>query len=557
MTRKHFSTLSFRLTPLRCVFSYLTLSCCLLSSQAVATEQALRYGIKNGDTLISIAAEYLIKPNAWQRLQTLNRIADPKRLVPGSTLRIPVSLLRRDAAAAQVIYIRGSATFTPRGAARQALQKETQLKTGDSIETGPDSNVSLRFVDGTRLLLAPNSHITLSEMILFGKTGIAQTLLELHRGQVETQAAKQVQPAARYEIKSRALNLAVRGTDFRVSAEDTTAAITRSEVLEGGVEASGTARAVNVPAGFGTLAAAGEKPRPPIKLAAAPQLAAAPVRVERLPLNFKWEATPGIVRYRAQIFSGKAFDQLELDAVFQSNAAKWADLPDGSYQLRVRAIDADGLEGLNSKHMFVLKARPEPPFIIGPADGAKVYGPQAVFSWSGVNVAQHYHFQLSAQADFSQLLLDLPKHSSTSHTQDLKPGRYYWRIASVAAGNDHGPFSDLQSFTQKKIPESPALEPPQVSDKELLIRWRAGEAGSTYRLQFSRDENFNNISKELVLDSHLAKLENPAAGTHFARIQTIDSEGFAGPYGATQKLEVPAAPSKPWWLLLLLIPLAF
>jgi len=557
MTKKNFAILSSRRGFLSRVCAYLALSGSLFPSHAAAAEQEWRYGIKSGDTLINIAAEYLIKPNAWQRLQTLNRIADPKRLVPGSTLRIPVSLLRRDVAAAQVIYIRGTAIFTPRGAARQALQKETQLKTGDSIETGPDSNVSLRFVDGTRLLLAPNSRITLNEMILFGKTGMAQTLLELHRGQVETQAAKQERPAARYEIKSFALNLAVRGTDFRVSTEDTATATTRSEVLEGGVEASGTASAVKVPAGFGTFAAAGEKPRSPIKLTPPPLLAAAPARVERLPLHFKWAAVPGIERYRAQIFSGKAFDQLELDAVFQGNAAKWADIPDGSYQLRVRAIDTDGLEGLNRDHVFILKARPEPPFVIGPADGAKVYGPQTAFSWSGVNIAQHYHFQLSAQADFSQLLLDLPKLSSTSHTQGLKLGRYYWRIASVAVDNDHGPFSDPQSFTQKKIPESPALEPPQVSDKELLIRWRAGEAGSTYRIQFSRDENFNSISKELVLESNWVKLENPAAGTHFARIQTIDSDGFAGPYGATQKLEVPAAPSKPWWLLLLLIPLVF
>ena len=87
------------------------------------------------------------------------------------------------------------------------MQKETQLKTGDSIETGPDSNVSLRFVDGTRLLLAPNSRITLSEMILFGKIGMAQTLLELHRGQVETHAAKWVDlPDDTYQLRVRAIN---------------------------------------------------------------------------------------------------------------------------------------------------------------------------------------------------------------------------------------------------------------------------------------------------------------------------------------------------------------
>lgn len=540
------------------VCAYFVAAYLLLMAPPASAEPEWRYGIKSGDTLISIANVYLVKPHAWTRLQSLNHIADPKRLVPGAQLRIPVSLLRQDAAAAQVILLRGKATHTPLGAATQPLLKETQLQAGDTLETGPESTVSLRFVDGTRLLLAPNSRITLSKMILFGKTGMAQTLLELQRGHVETQAAKQQKPAARYEIKSRALNLTVRGTEFRAHAEDNDQATTRSEVLEGGVQASNPQHdSVIVPAGFGTLAAAGAKPKQPIKLTAAPSLAHAPTRVERLPLSFPWPAQPGIERYHAQIFSGPALDNLELDNEFQGTSAKWVDLPDGRYQLRVRAIDSNGLEGLNALHVFVLKARPEPPFIVAPAAEQKVYGPQAVFSWSKVSVAEQYHFQLSTHTDFAKLLADLPTHSTTSYAHDLAPGRYFWRIASVAANNDHGPFSDVQGFTQKKIPDSPALEPPQISDKELVIRWRTAEAGSTYRLQLARDANFSSGVQEHVLAQNLAKIENPTPGTNYFRIQTIDSDGFAGPYGATQQLEIPVPPSKPWWLLLLLIPLAF
>ena len=538
---------------------YLSLCVLLLLAFPASAEPMWRYGIKSGDTLIGIAAEYLSKPKAWPRLQTLNRITDPKRLVPGAQLLIPVALLRQNAVAAQVIHLRGKATHTPSCAAPQPLLSDVPLQVGDTIETGPDSSVSMRFVDGTRLLLAPNSRIVLSQMILFGKTGMAQTILGLQRGHVETQAAKQQQPAARYEIKTRALNLTVRGTEFHTHVEDNVQATTRIAVLEGGVQASNPQHKrnhVTVPAGFGTSAAVGAKPSKPIKLTAAPNLAHAPTRIERLPLSFPWPAQPGIERYRAQVFSGSAFDILELDSAFQGHAAKWEDLPDGRYQLRVRAIDAQGLEGLTAKHVFVLKARPEPPFIVGPAPAQKVYGPKTTFSWSKVNVAEHYHFQLSTQADFTQTLVNLPTLAAVSSTHDLAPGRYYWRIASIAIGNDHGPFSDVQSFTQKKIPESPVLEPPQISDKELVIRWRAAEAGSTYRLQFARDAAFSSDVQEQVLDQNIAKLDQPKPGLHFFRIQTIDSDGFAGPYGAAHQLEVPAPPSQPWWLFLLLIPLA-
>ena len=37
------------------------------------------------------------------------------------------------------------------------------------------------------------------------------------------------------------------------------------------------------------------------------------------------------------------------------------------------------------------------------------------------------------------------------------------------------------------------------------------------------------------------------------RVRATDPDGFVGPWTATQTIEVP--PGKPWWLLLLLIPL--
>jgi hypothetical protein len=46
------------------------------------------------------------------------------------------------------------------------------------------------------------------------------------------------------------------------------------------------------------------------------------------------------------------------------------DLPDGDQHVRVRAIDARGLEGLNADRAFTLSARPEPPLLSQPASVA-------------------------------------------------------------------------------------------------------------------------------------------------------------------------------------------
>jgi len=88
-----------------------------------------------------------------------------------------------------------------------------------------------------------------------------------------------------------------------------------------------------------------------------------------------------------------------MDGVFAGPAAKWADLPDGRYVLRVRAIDAGGLEGVNAERAFTLKARPEPPFVSAPLSGHKVYGPEARLRWSASSSAQSYRLQLSPKPE--------------------------------------------------------------------------------------------------------------------------------------------------------------
>ncbi|GBL47406.1 hypothetical protein SFMTTN_3245 [Sulfuriferula multivorans] len=55
-----------------------------LGMPALAAGEVWVYGVKPGDTLIGVATAYLTHPNDWPKLQILNKISNPKRLVPGS-----------------------------------------------------------------------------------------------------------------------------------------------------------------------------------------------------------------------------------------------------------------------------------------------------------------------------------------------------------------------------------------------------------------------------------------------------------------------------------------
>jgi Tfp pilus assembly protein PilX len=536
------------LCPLRYVI-VIVLSLQFVNSAAAAEPEWL-YTVNPGDTLIGVAVNYLANPNDWRQLQILNDVTEPRRLMPGTKLRLPVALLKREAVIAEVIHVHGKVTHTSKNDHPQNLIAGARLEVGDIIETSANASVSMRFVDGSRLLLTQNTQVNLAKMMLFGKTGMAKTIIELNRGSLDNHIAEQQKPAARYEIKSPALNLVVRGTQFRAHVSDIDH-VSRSEVLDGAMEASGTrGETVTILAGFGTLAAPGESPRAPQALSVAPDLSSVPSLLQRVPLRFEWPATVGAERYHAQVFADRSFEQLLLDGVFQDNAANWSDLPDGRYVLRVRSIDNNGLEGANADREFMLKTHPESPSISAPQNGQKVYGSQATLRWSASNAVQVYHVQLAAKPDFSELLVDLPEQVNNEYAVSLAPGQYYWRIASVAAGQDQGPFSDVQSFIQHKAPpDPPSLSAPQNGQKvygsQATLRWSASNAVQVYHVQLAANQDFSELLVDLPEQVDNEYVVSLAPGQYYWRIAAVAAGQNQGPFSDVQSFTQHKAPPEP------------
>lgn len=530
----------------------------LLASQAVrADDEEWLLTVQPGDTLMKLGYTYLQQRSDWPTLRKLNKIANPRRLQPGSRLRIPIPLLKRQVVLAEVIRAKGDVRARlSTGGDEIGLAPGSTLREADQILTGPNSNLTLSFVDGSRLLVLENSQLTLETLRVYGKSGVSDTRVRLQKGQLDTQVNKLKGPSARYQITTPALVLGVRGTSFRVAADDQDGT-SRSEVMEGLVSADDSGTELSIPAGYGALASAEKPAATAIKLLPAPDLSQSPDRLQRVPLRFNWQPLENAVGYHAQVFADTNFEQLLHDGVFRQPEAKFADLPDGNFIMRVRAVDQTGLEGLNAVRPFTLKARPEPPFLSLPAQGEKRYGEQVEFQWSKANEAQAYLFQLAQQADFAAPVVTLTDLKQTGVSQKLAPGEYFWRLASIRNGNDQGPFSDSASFSLRAIPESPKLEKPKVDNKQLRFQWPAGLQAQKYQFQFARDAGFSNILIDQLVDKPEITLARPAGGTYFMHARSIDSDGFAGPYGAPQEIKVPHR--IPWAVILLVLalPLAF
>ncbi|OGB06479.1 MAG: hypothetical protein A3E25_00425 [Burkholderiales bacterium RIFCSPHIGHO2_12_FULL_69_20] len=512
------------------------------------------YVVVRGDTLIGVTARYLAPPHGWRDLQRHNHVKRPRRLMPGSTLRIPEAWLGRTATVAEVMFLQGDATVRSNAQAAWApLGVGSTLAAGSQLRTGADASLTLRFADGSRLLVVPGTELAIEQLFNLGPRAQPHIRLRLDRGNVDAQVQPLPARPPRFEIRTPALNLGVRGTEFRARVEAVGGA-SRAEVLSGLVAAAGGRVEQALATGFGLLARPGEPPGAPRRLMAAPQLQGLPARVERLPLALAWTPLDGATAYRAQVFAaddqGLRLDPLHLDGRFDAAQAKWADLPDGRYLLRVRAVDALGLEGADALQAFTVKARPEPPFTRQPAAGAQVVGEQARLVWAASTAAMRYRLQVGGSPDFVAPLLDRADLRAPEFTLALPPGAYHWRVASIVGDSDQGPFGDAQSFTQRGLPTSPVMSPPQVHEGGLLFRWPAPAAGQRVQFQFAADAGFEQVLLDQVTTAAEVTVPTPAPGHYHLRARTIDADGVVGPFGATQQVQVPEPP-RSWWPLLL------
>jgi len=520
-------------------------------------ERTWLYNVVTGDSLIRISYEYLRPGLAWQRLQQLNRVSDPYRLLPGTRLCIPVAWLRADASVAEVVHVQGDARVARGGTAAVGAAVGQQLNAGDQVLTGGEpSSLTLRLADGTRLMVIPGSRVLIEQLLMRGRSGAVDTRLRIEQGGADSRVPAVPGHAPRYRIDTPAMNLGVRGTEFRVRTGEPGGG-TRLEVLDGAVAAEAQRKQARVvPAGFGTVADVAGSIGTPQALMAAPELGAEPRRLERVPLRLSWPPVAGASGYRAQVVAEGTVDHLLLDGRFAEPAARWADLPDGRYVFRVRAADAQGLEGRDSSVVLVLKARPEPPFAAEPRADSVIHDEQVTFRWARSPLAAHYRLQVSTTADFSAPVVDLDGLTAPEQVLPLPLGRYHWRLASVAPGPDPGPWGDAQMFSRlakpAPAPPSPTSAPPAVEPRGLVFRWQAS-AGASYQYQIARDAQFEQIVRDDRTTGAEAVMTDPAAGTYYLRVRTIDADGFVGPFGGWQQLDVPRRFQA--WLLLLLLPL--
>jgi len=355
---------NFSLLKLALRWALLAALCALAPASSVASDSAgpdFQLTVQQGDTLSGLGKRWLADPKRWPELQKHNKIPDPNRLVPGSILLIPASLLRDAPGEVTVSNVSGQAH---KADGTQVVTGE-RLREGATIKTAEDGYVTIQLVDGSTLRLQSKSDLKIERARRVPGSDATEARFQMQAGQAEARFKPATPTGSRFEIRTGFASAAVRGTEFRVSAG---AGGTRTEVTEGTIAFAGLppnagpaapADAVAVPEGYGSLVDESRKPIPPVRLLAAPALPQEPVFQRAPSLRLGFPPLEGAVRYRARLAADADFQRMMGETLNAEPEASFSGLAAGSYVLKVRAIDQFGLEGRDA--MVLIGILPETP----------------------------------------------------------------------------------------------------------------------------------------------------------------------------------------------------
>ncbi len=380
----------------------------------------INYSAKSGDTLIDIGKRYLNSPSAYRTVQQQNRIADPRLLPVGKVIRIARSLLKYQAVTAKVISVRGNVMI---GAAPASAGQN--VGEGVTLRTAASSFITLSLPNGSRVSLPSNSDLRIRLLRTYTLGGALDYDFDVAKGGASTRVTPLNSADDRYRVRTPRAVSAVRGTDFQVRYD---AALNRdfAEVTEGALAVgAGVSSDIALPAGNGLAI-------PPAGAIIREALLPEPVFIEpgKIQANpellFAVNPAQNEAGYRVTLAADAGFVEQLADVVITGREAKLANINDGNYFLRARAISANGIQGVPVTYAFKRRLN-------GVSATAGAGNDGYNFKWqSDGGGIRKFHFQLFTGWPNGTAMIDEPALLDQQITiSDLPPGDYFWRVGAV------------------------------------------------------------------------------------------------------------------------------
>jgi hypothetical protein len=260
---------------------------------------------------------------------------------------------------------------------------------------------------------------------------------------------------------------------------------------------------------------------------------------------FTWAAVPRATQYEVQIAADRGFGSIVPTGSFRTRntaATLQNSLGDGTYYWRVRAIGANDKAGRWSPTRTLEKAWGIAPQLSEPGDALTIRWPARPLAlrWSVVPHATKYVVTVATDPSLANTVVGTAikplETQGTVYTppRSLGPGRYYWAITPVDAGNFRGRRSRVGNFsiewptaTEGRVLD---LDPsPQVFDP--LLQWDAVPGAAKYEVEVNPTSEFTPGSRlftGIANGTSVAPTVHLLNNTYHWRVRPIDADNNSG-----------------------------
>ncbi len=438
------------------------------------------YIVAPGDTLWSIANENLKNPQDWKKLMTFNKMTDQTQLRVDQALRIPselmadfsaapapatvkpvdlpaaartpaqdnkktVATVREGAMAVEDVTAISNSAITVAATYGQVVQvngeKRSKLKVNQTlsdkalIRTGDKSSVNIVDANGSVIVLLSDSEVILTQPL---------TLLQ---GEIEYKVAGNKELAL---VSTEAGSVSAQTAFFRVATAKA-GKLMRVEVEQGAVVVANEKKHRRVSAGIAMQLEAGKPMTEPRQGLMRPDIANLSKSSVNGEANLKWSEIRDAKAYRAQlVYAADAYLVL-FDERLNQPKLNWRNISPGRYNIRLRSVDENGLEGLNAQLPFIVHGTLNPPRSNSPVNGATLPTNKPWIAWSRIAEANSYVLQVARDAEFKTDLQEFSYQVRNyyKYSEALPPGEYYWRVMSVSPKRVKSAFGEARMFKIK------------------------------------------------------------------------------------------------------------
>ncbi|NOU01525.1 MAG: LysM peptidoglycan-binding domain-containing protein [Gallionella sp.] len=400
----------------------------LAFAEAASADVDYIYQVKKGDNLGKLSREVLDSPARWNEVSRYNKLRNSNLITPGQTLRMQLAWLKNVPAEARVESLTGAVTLNG-----QAVKVGDAVPTGATLETPAGGSVRLSLPDGSTMNVLESSNVAAKQLDKKEQGNFFRAVFRIVTGRIEVFKKKYPLGQAPLHIQSKNATIGVRGTHFRMGQEGDN---TLAEIEDGlvGFEAEKISQHIELAGGQGSVAD-GKHPLKVITLLPQPKFPNLGADFPPSSVSFIMPALNGATGFSGEVASDEEFRNLVAPVKAQGNLINIAGLSVGHYWLRLRAIDENGLQGMEGKTAISVKV-PELQVVTLPENVVLnvpkfEQGEQIMITWQG-KASSQYELQISVSDDFKLPLITQASPFGTQLSVPTPmPGHYFMRVRQI------------------------------------------------------------------------------------------------------------------------------